>query len=96
MLHASAFEKRAFFAWLAQRRSASYNVGIRVQPIPSLVSMPSSDKRSIGLLLSGGLDSATLLSHLLDDGRRVHPIYIRTNSAWQAEELTAIHRRARL
>ncbi len=63
----------------------------RVQPVPFLVSMPSSDEPSIGLLLSGGLDSAILLSHLLEAGHRVYPIYIRTNSAWQAEELTAIH-----
>jgi 7-cyano-7-deazaguanine synthase len=54
--------------------------------------MPLTDERSIGLLLSGGLDSAILLSRLLDEGRRVHPIYIRTGAAWQAEELAAIHR----
>lgn len=45
--------------------------------------------RSIGLLLSGGLDSAILLGHLLENGHRVEPLYIESDLAWQAAELRA-------
>ena len=45
----------------------------------------------VALLLSGGLDSSILLSYLLDQGRTVQPIYVRTGTVWQAAELTAIH-----
>jgi 7-cyano-7-deazaguanine synthase len=54
--------------------------------------MPSSQQAAVALLLSGGLDSAILLSHLLDEGRRIYPVYIRTNSAWEKEELAAVER----
>jgi len=47
----------------------------------------SSDSAAIGLLLSGGLDSSILLGHLLASGRRVRPLYIRSNLVWQAPEL---------
>jgi 7-cyano-7-deazaguanine synthase len=49
-------------------------------------------REPIGVLFSGGLDSCILLAHLLAQGRVVHPIYIKTAVAWQAEELTAVHR----
>ena len=52
----------------------------------------SVDKPTIGLLLSGGLDSCILLSHLLDQQHRVTPIYIDSGLAWQAEERQAVHR----
>jgi len=42
------------------------------------------------ILLSGGLDSAILLGHLLDQGVRVQPIYIATDCIWQAAEQQAI------
>jgi 7-cyano-7-deazaguanine synthase len=45
---------------------------------------------SIGLLLSGGLDSAILLYQLLSHGWRVRPFYVRTGCLWQEEELHAI------
>lgn len=44
----------------------------------------------VGLLLSGGLDSCILLGYLLGQGHRVQPLHIRSDLAWQAEELRAI------
>jgi 7-cyano-7-deazaguanine synthase len=49
-------------------------------------------RSTIGLLASGGLDSSILLAHLLESGRRVHPIYIRFGLAWQEAELRALRR----
>jgi 7-cyano-7-deazaguanine synthase len=43
----------------------------------------------VGLLLSGGLDSCILLGRLLDEGHRVQPFYIRSQLAWQRDELHA-------
>jgi 7-cyano-7-deazaguanine synthase len=54
--------------------------------------MPVSNQPAVALLLSGGLDSAILLSRLLVEGHWVRPIYIRTNAAWEPEELTAVDR----
>lgn len=51
-----------------------------------------SPHRPIALLFSGGLDSAILLGHLLDQGHAIQPLYIRTDVAWLGEELTAVHR----
>jgi 7-cyano-7-deazaguanine synthase len=51
-----------------------------------------SHARSIGLLLSGGIDSAVLLGQLLKSGQRVVPFYVRTGCVWQAEELAAVDR----
>jgi 7-cyano-7-deazaguanine synthase len=50
--------------------------------------MPSSDA-TVGLLLSGGLDSCILLGHLLEDGRRVRPFYVRSQLRWEEAELRA-------
>jgi 7-cyano-7-deazaguanine synthase len=47
---------------------------------------------TIAVLLSGGLDSSILLGHLLREGRRVQPLYVRCGVAWQEEELRAIGR----
>ncbi len=47
---------------------------------------------SIGVLVSGGLDSAILVKHLLDEGRRVQPFYIQSNLHWQPAELTGLKR----
>ncbi|NQT38202.1 MAG: 7-cyano-7-deazaguanine synthase [Planctomycetes bacterium] len=47
---------------------------------------------SIGLLLSGGLDSSILLGHLLDRRYRVRPFYVRSQLIWQREELHAVRR----
>jgi 7-cyano-7-deazaguanine synthase len=47
---------------------------------------------TIALLLSGGLDSSILLGHLLDEGHRVQPFYVRSQLAWEEEELRAAKR----
>jgi 7-cyano-7-deazaguanine synthase len=44
----------------------------------------------IGVLLSGGLDSAILLGELLRGGRHVVPFYVRTGCVWQECELRAV------
>jgi len=46
--------------------------------------------RTTAILLSGGLDSAILLGHLLEQGARIQPIYIATGCIWQATEQRAI------
>ena len=53
---------------------------------------PEPNKATIGLLLSGGLDSCILLGHLLEQGHRVQPLYVRSQLAWQCEELRAAQR----
>jgi 7-cyano-7-deazaguanine synthase len=50
------------------------------------------DVNAIGLLVSGGLDSSILLKHLLDVGRYVMPLYIRSGLCWQAAEELALKR----
>jgi 7-cyano-7-deazaguanine synthase len=47
---------------------------------------------TVGLLVSGGLDSCILLAHLLDRGQRVQPIYICFGLAWQNAEIAALGR----
>jgi 7-cyano-7-deazaguanine synthase len=47
---------------------------------------------TIGVLASGGLDSSILIGHLLREGRRVQPFYVRTGVAWQSAELAALER----
>jgi 7-cyano-7-deazaguanine synthase len=53
-----------------------------------MISGPKPD--TIGVLASGGLDSSILVGHLLRQGRRVQPFYIRTGLNWQAEEQAAL------
>jgi 7-cyano-7-deazaguanine synthase len=50
---------------------------------------PASDA-TLGLLLSGGLDSGILLGHLLDEGRTVQPFYVRAGLFWEGDEQRAI------
>ena len=59
---------------------------------PNLNAPPSRLLSTVGLLLSGGLDSCVLLAQLLAQGRRVQPFYIRTDVVWAAAELAAIRR----
>lgn len=46
----------------------------------------------IGLLASGGLDSAILLHQLLAHGWRVQPFYVRTGCLWQQAEVDTVRR----
>lgn len=63
--------------------------------------MPSSPK-AICVLVSGGLDSALMLSRLLRSRTRVIPVYVRCGFTWEAAELywlrrfLAAHRSPRL
>ncbi len=52
--------------------------------------MTQSSASPIGLLVSGGLDSCILLGHLLEQGHRVQPFYIRCGLHWEAEELRGV------
>jgi 7-cyano-7-deazaguanine synthase len=52
---------------------------------------PSPDSgRTVGVLLSGGLDSSILLGDMLFHGQRVQPFYIRSGLVWQREEMAAL------
>lgn len=51
-----------------------------------------ANSKTIGVLASGGLDSSILIGHLLHEGRRVQPFYIRTGLTWQSAELPALER----
>ena len=44
----------------------------------------------VGVLASGGLDSCILISHLLRQGRRIQPLYIRSQLVWERAELKAL------
>lgn len=46
----------------------------------------------LGLLLSGGLDSAILLGWLLAEGLRVRPFYVRSGLVWEAAEQESVER----
>jgi 7-cyano-7-deazaguanine synthase len=46
---------------------------------------------SVGLLLSGGVDSAVLMNHLLGQGWLVQPFYVQAGCVWEAAELRAVH-----
>jgi 7-cyano-7-deazaguanine synthase len=50
----------------------------------------ASSNEPVGVLLSGGLDSAILLSHLLAQGETVQPFYIRTGVVWEEAERRAV------
>ncbi|MGD9635966.1 MAG: 7-cyano-7-deazaguanine synthase [Pirellulales bacterium] len=52
----------------------------------------SGEPSTMGLLTSGGLDSAILLAQLVGHGYRVQPFYVRTGCHWQAEEIDAVHK----
>jgi 7-cyano-7-deazaguanine synthase len=52
----------------------------------------SNGAPAVGVLVSGGLDSAILVGHLLSAGRRVTPFYVRSGLCWQEAELAALRR----
>ena len=45
---------------------------------------------TIGVLMSGGLDSSVLAAELWRRGHRVQPFYVRSGLFWQREELAAV------
>jgi 7-cyano-7-deazaguanine synthase len=49
----------------------------------------TSSSATIGVLLSGGLDSSILLAHLARRGQRVQPIYVAGGLVWERAELAA-------
>jgi len=51
-----------------------------------------SDKSSICVLVSGGLDSDVLLCELAKKYRKVHPVYIRQGLAWEKVEIYWLRR----
>lgn len=53
--------------------------------------MPTNPS-TIGVLVSGGLDSAILVSHLLDRGERVQPFYVSSGLHWQAAERAGLQK----
>jgi 7-cyano-7-deazaguanine synthase len=54
--------------------------------------MPTPSTSTIGVLASGGLDSAILVAHLLEQGERVEPFYVDSGLYWQPTELAALQR----
>lgn len=48
--------------------------------------------KAIGVLLSGGLDSAALMGHYLEKGYRVWPVYVKCGLPWEQAELYWIQR----
>lgn len=52
----------------------------------------ASGNSTIGVLVSGGLDSCILLASLVEEGRLVQPFYIRSGVTWEAEEIEAARR----
>jgi len=56
------------------------------------MSRPELAHDTIGLLASGGVDSAILLATLLDGGNRVQPIYVSMGCAWDSSERQALNK----
>jgi 7-cyano-7-deazaguanine synthase len=52
----------------------------------------STGGATIGVLASGGLDSAILVSHLVDQGERAQPFYVDSGLHWQRAELAGLKR----
>ena len=70
-------------AWIVSLRAAQMSVGT----VPNLEYNAFMAKESIGVLVSGGLDSAVLLAESARTYRKVCPIYVRQNLAWEEVEL---------
>ncbi len=54
--------------------------------------MKPANEPTVGVMLSGGLDSSILAGYLLESGRRVRPFYVRSGLYWEAIELAAARR----
>lgn len=61
-------------------------------PLFEVCMISRSRSPAVGLLLSGGLDSAILLGQLLQSDRDVQPFYIRAGLFWERHELAATER----
>lgn len=48
------------------------------------------NQNSIAVLVSGGIDSCVLLSELLQQGRDVQPLYVRSELVWEPAETAAL------
>jgi 7-cyano-7-deazaguanine synthase len=48
------------------------------------------ESSTIGVMLSGGLDSSILLIHLAREGHRVQPFYVQSHLVWQSAEQRAV------
>ncbi len=57
-----------------------------------LMTPSARTRETVGLMISGGVDSAILLVHLLDRGYRVQPIYVSMGCAWDVSERRAVGR----
>jgi 7-cyano-7-deazaguanine synthase len=47
---------------------------------------------TVGVMLSGGLDSSILVAHLAREGQRIQPFYVQSHLVWQSAELRAVRR----
>jgi 7-cyano-7-deazaguanine synthase len=52
----------------------------------------SASPTGVVVLASGGTDSAVLLHWLADEGREVHPLYLRQGAPWEEAEIAALRR----
>ena len=52
----------------------------------------ANENRTVGVMLSGGLDSSILLGHLARQGCPVQPFYVQSRLVWQTAELRATRR----
>jgi 7-cyano-7-deazaguanine synthase len=87
----------SYVAWNRQKRLQFTRSPFRHPCIPARKSdhwtMPKDSSRpTMGLLLSGGIDSAVLLDQLLERGSQVVPFYVRTGCVWDDCELAAVDR----
>lgn len=55
-----------------------------------LCMFPEAAATTVGLMLSGGLDSCILLGHLLGQGSRVQPFFVRSGLLWEEAEHRAV------
>jgi 7-cyano-7-deazaguanine synthase len=86
--------KNAVFGVEKTRRGPFLRLLVEVSPnmrIPDTLT-GDGDSADAAVLFSGGIDSAILLAQLLDAGRPVTPIYVRTGCIWQESELRAARR----
>ncbi|MGC4003579.1 MAG: 7-cyano-7-deazaguanine synthase [Pirellulales bacterium] len=61
-------------------------------PSPLASTQPPAPSPTLGVLLSGGLDSAILVGRMLAAGRTVQPFFIETGTAWERAERYAVKR----